>query len=69
MTNLQLWLAVALPIVAVLSSLVISMFQISGVREDMREMRRAMDHGFEMMAGRANDLSDRMARVEERLAR
>jgi hypothetical protein len=38
-TNLQLYLAVGLPTLAILTSLAVSMFQISGVREDMREIR------------------------------
>jgi hypothetical protein len=36
MTNLQLYLAVCLPIIAVLTSLVISLVQISALREEMR---------------------------------
>lgn len=38
MNNLQLYIAVGLPTVAVLASL-ISLAQISGLREDMREIR------------------------------
>ena len=36
MSNLQLYLAIGLPILAVLTSLVISLVQISAVREDTR---------------------------------
>jgi hypothetical protein len=39
MSNIQLWIAVGLPIIAVLTALVISLFQISGIREDIREIR------------------------------
>lgn len=39
MTNAQLYLAIGLPIVAVLTSLVVSLVQISGIREDMRQFR------------------------------
>jgi hypothetical protein len=39
MSNIQLWIAVGLPIIAVLAALVISLFQISGIREDIREIR------------------------------
>jgi hypothetical protein len=39
MTNFQLYLATGLPTLAILTSLAVSMFQISGVREDMREIR------------------------------
>lgn len=39
MTNFQLYIAVGLPVIAVLASLTVSMFQIAGVREDIRELR------------------------------
>lgn len=42
MTNTQLWIAVGLPIIAILTSLVISLLQISGIREDIRELRSDM---------------------------
>ena len=42
MTNLQLYLAVGLPVIAVLASMVVSLVQISGLREDMREIRGDM---------------------------
>ena len=40
MTDTQLYLAVGLPILAVLTSLAISLFQISGIKDDIREIRR-----------------------------
>ena len=42
MTNTQLWIAVGLPIIAILTSLIISLVQISGMRDDIREMRSDM---------------------------
>jgi hypothetical protein len=36
MSNLQVYIAVGLPIIAVITSLVISLAQISAIREDMR---------------------------------
>lgn len=39
MTNLQLYLAIGLPILAVVTSLIVSLVQISGIREDIREIR------------------------------
>jgi hypothetical protein len=39
MTNLQLYIAIGLPVIAVLASMTVSLFQISGIREDIREMR------------------------------
>ena len=40
MTNVQLYLAIGLPILAVLASLVVSLVQITGIKEDIREIRR-----------------------------
>jgi Mg2+/Co2+ transporter CorB len=39
MTNIQLYLAIGIPIIAVLTSLTVSMLQISGIRSDMRGFR------------------------------
>lgn len=39
MTNAQLYIAVALPVFAIITSLIISLMQISGIREDMRHLR------------------------------
>jgi hypothetical protein len=54
MTNTQLYLAIGLPMLAVGTSLVISLVQISGIREDIRELRADMKlltgKVYEMMA-------------------
>jgi hypothetical protein len=42
MSNLQLYLAVGLPMIAVLTSMVISLVQISALREEMRGIREDM---------------------------
>jgi len=42
MSNLQLYLAVGLPIIAVLTSLVISLAQISALREELRSQISAI---------------------------
>ena len=39
MTNEQLYFAVGLPVFAIITSLILSLVQISGIREDMRQMR------------------------------
>jgi hypothetical protein len=39
MTNLQLYIAIGLPTIAVLASLTVSVVQISAICEDLREMR------------------------------
>jgi chromosome segregation ATPase len=42
MSNLQLYIAVGLPTLAVITSLVISLVQISAIREDMRTQMAAI---------------------------
>jgi hypothetical protein len=39
MTNLQLYIAIGLPVFAIIVSLTISVFQLSGIRDDIREIR------------------------------
>lgn len=39
MSNLQLYIAIGLPTIAVLASLTVSLIQISAIREDVREIR------------------------------
>jgi uncharacterized membrane protein (DUF106 family) len=42
MSNLQLYIAIGLPIIAVLTSLTISLIQISAVPDDVRAIREEM---------------------------
>jgi hypothetical protein len=42
MTNLQLYIAIGLPTIAVLASLTISLMQISSIREELRENMREL---------------------------
>jgi hypothetical protein len=42
MTDLQLYVAIGLPVIAVLASLTVSLVQISAIREDIREIRSDM---------------------------
>jgi hypothetical protein len=39
MTNEQLYFAIGLPVFAIVASMVINLVQISGIREDMRQLR------------------------------
>jgi hypothetical protein len=39
MTDVQLYLAIGVPIIAILASMTLSLIQISGIREDMRAFR------------------------------
>jgi hypothetical protein len=41
-TNLQLYIAIGLPTIAVLASLTISLMQISSIREELRENMREL---------------------------
>ncbi|MGA2148925.1 MAG: hypothetical protein ABSH49_28620 [Bryobacteraceae bacterium] len=65
MTNEQLYLAVGLPILAVVSSLVISLLQISGIREDIREIRGDI----KLVTGKVIETDNRLTRLGERLSR
>lgn len=40
MTNAQLYFAIGLPCFTIVTSLIISLMQISGMREDVRELRK-----------------------------
>jgi hypothetical protein len=55
-TNLQLYLAVGLPTIAVLASMVVSLVQISGIREDMRELRREVNTKIDLLTGKVYEL-------------
>jgi hypothetical protein len=63
MNNLQLYIAIGLPTIAVLASLVVSLFQISAVREDVREVR--MD--VKLLTGKVADVDNRLSRIEDKL--
>lgn len=56
MTNVQLYLAIGLPTIAVLASMVVSMVQISGIREDMRELRREINTKIDLLTGKVYEL-------------
>jgi hypothetical protein len=40
MTNAQLYIAIGLPVFAIVTSLTISIVQLSGIRDDIRELRQ-----------------------------
>jgi hypothetical protein len=63
MNNLQLYIAIGLPTIAVLASLVVSLFQISAVREDVRGVR--MD--VKLLTGKVADVDNRLSRIEDKL--
>jgi hypothetical protein len=63
MNDLQLYIAIGLPTIAVLASLVVSLFQISAVREDVGEVR--MD--VKLLTGKVADVDNRLSRIEDKL--
>lgn len=78
MTDTQLYLALGIPILAILTSLTVSMVQVSGIREDMRQMRTEF-HGdlrdlrsdfrdsLQALTGKVVEIDNRLTRIEERL--
>ena len=68
MTNIQLYLAIGLPIIAVLTSLTVSMLQVSairgemrGIRDDFREDMRSLRADFrDDMNGMRSDIREDM---------
>ena len=52
MDDLHLSIAIGLPTIAVLASMVVSLVQISGLREDMRELRTE----FRLLTGKVYEM-------------
>lgn len=66
---MQLYIAIGLPVIAVLSSMVVSLFQISGIREDIREIRgefREIRSDIKILTGKIADIYNRLTLIEER---
>lgn len=62
MNQIQLYIAIGLPTIAVLASLTVSLFQISGLREDIREIRndvKAINGSIAHIDNRLNLIEDR----------
>ncbi|MGI8742354.1 MAG: hypothetical protein ACR2NN_07235 [Bryobacteraceae bacterium] len=66
MTDLQLYIAVGFPTLAVLPSLTISLVQISGIREDMRELRREVNTKLDLLTGKICEFMTARKRSMER---
>jgi hypothetical protein len=80
MTNVQLYLATGVPIIAILISMTISLFQISGVRgsiqslsrdirEDMREMRTEFREEMRLLRADLTTLTSKVIEIDNRLTR
>ena len=61
-TALQLYIAIGLPTIAVLASLSVSLLQISGIREDIREIRSDI----KLLTSKVADIDTRLSLIEER---
>ena len=61
-TNLQLYIAIGLPTIAVLASLTVSLLQVSGIREDIREIRSDI----KVLTSKVADIATRLSVLEER---
>jgi hypothetical protein len=69
MTDTQLYLAIGLPILAVLTSLTISLVQLSGIREDMRAMRAEFREELRAFRADLNTLTGKVIEIDNRLER
>jgi hypothetical protein len=80
MTDIQLYLAVGLPIIAVLTSLTVSMLQVSAIRgemhgiradfrEDMRSLRADFREDMRAMRADLNTLTGKVVEIYSRLTR
>ena len=69
MTDTQLYLAIGLPILAVLTSLTISLVQISGIREDMRAMRGEFREEMRALRSDLTTLTGKVIEIDNRLER
>lgn len=56
--NLQLWLAVCLPILAVLASMVLNLLQIFGIRDEVKQIRLEMRDMRGEMGGLRGEMGD-----------
>jgi hypothetical protein len=69
MTDTQLYLAIGLPIIAVLASLTVSLVQVSGIREDMRAMRTEFREELRALRADLNTLTGKVIEIDNRLER
>ena len=74
MTDTQLYLALGIPVFPILTSLTVSLVQVSGIREDMRAMRQESHQDLRdiradigTLTGKVVELDNRLTRIEERL--
>jgi membrane protein implicated in regulation of membrane protease activity len=69
MTNNQLYLAIGLPCLTIIVSLIVSLVQLSGVKDSIREIRediRSLNAKFDILIGKVAELDTRLSIIEER---
>lgn len=69
MTNVQLYLTIATPRIAVLTRLTVSMIQVNGIRADMCGMRRDFREDFRALTSEVVEIDNRLSRIPDRLKR
>jgi hypothetical protein len=79
MTNTQVYLAIGLPCLTIMASLVISVVQWFGVRESIREIRegmreirddiRGLNAKLDILTGKVAEIDTRLTLIEERFHR
>lgn len=78
MNNTQLYVGLGIPCLAIITSLIVSILQVSGIREDMRHMRTEFHSDHQALAaglrrdmqgltGKVVEIDNRLTRIEERL--
>lgn len=63
MADTQLYIAIVLPTLTILASMTVSLFQISGVREDIREIRSDL----KLIVGKIAEMDTRLSLIEEKM--
>jgi len=63
MTNIQLYFAIGLPCFTIIASLIVNILTVSGIREDIREIRSDLKH----IVGALNELDKRVSLIEDRI--
>ena len=63
MSNLQLYFAIGLPCFTILASLIVNILTVSGIREDIREIRSDLKN----IVGALNELDKRVSLIEDRI--
>jgi hypothetical protein len=62
MTNQQLYLAVGLPVLAIITSLIVSLLQISGIRAELGDIRadiRELRGDMKLLTGKVYELMEK----------